>query len=196
MHGILQQRSCGLVRPVDSSSCVTEYKSIAHDHLRPRTTAGKEGGGASLRRHPPQQRDEHPTQASVERKTSGEAPHPPSRGATSAGIAGKRAQFHAQASWAENENLRPSTTTAVHDIKVVRDHGSGLGDSGAGGTGVGGGVGVEVCVRVGGVGIGAAAKARLYRGYCAQRGGDYDREYRRHGGREALERIALLNDSF
>lgn len=60
----------------------------------------------------------------------------------------------------------------------------------------GGDIDVRIRVGVDGVGVGAAAKARLYRGYCEQRGGDYDREYRRHGGRETLERIALLNDTF
>ncbi|CAB1108028.1 unnamed protein product [Ectocarpus sp. CCAP 1310/34] len=60
----------------------------------------------------------------------------------------------------------------------------------------GGDIDVRIRVGVDSVGVGAAAKARLYRGYCEQRGGDYDREYRRHGGRETLERIALLNDTF
>lgn len=59
-----------------------------------------------------------------------------------------------------------------------------------------GNVGVNVRVGVGGVGVGAAAKARLYRGFCEQRGGDYDRQYRLHGGKQTRERIALLNDTF
>lgn len=56
-----------------------------------------------------------------------------------------------------------------------------------------GGMDVRISVGVGGGGIGSAAKAKLYRGFCEQRGEDYDREYRRHGGKEALERLALLN---
>ncbi|CAN0254744.1 unnamed protein product [Ectocarpus sp. 12 AP-2014] len=60
----------------------------------------------------------------------------------------------------------------------------------------GGDVDVRIRVGVDGVGVGAVAKARLYRGYCEQRGEDYGREYRRHGEREMLERIALLNDTF
>lgn len=64
------------------------------------------------------------------------------------------------------------------------------------GPGCGGGIDVRVSVGVAGGGVGAAAKAKLYRGYCEQRGEDYDREYRRHGGKEALERLALLNDTF
>lgn len=44
----------------------------------------------------------------------------------------------------------------------------------------------------GGVRVGPAARARLYRGYCDQRGGDYDQEYRRHGGKEILARKGLL----
>ena len=41
--------------------------------------------------------------------------------------------------------------------------------------------------------IGSAGKARLYRTYCEQRGADYDREYRRHGGKETLARVGLIN---
>lgn len=40
--------------------------------------------------------------------------------------------------------------------------------------------------------MGAAAKARLYRGYCEQKGGDYAREYRLRGGKALLDRRFLL----
>lgn len=116
--------------------------------------------------------------------TPGGVPRLPPRGAAATGISGKKTRFHDETSGAENETLRPSTTTVGHESGTLRGRGSDLG------------VGVDVCVRVGGVGVGAAAKARLYRGYCAQRGGDYDREYRRHSGKEVLERVALLNDTF
>lgn len=42
------------------------------------------------------------------------------------------------------------------------------------------------------VNIGASGKARLYRGYCEQRGGDYEKEYRRQGDKEMLGRRYLL----
>lgn len=161
---------------VDGNSCVTDNKGTTHDPPRPGTTAG---AGALLQRHPP------PCDNFVANiSPGGGEPHPPTRGAIATGIAGKKARFYDQTSWSENETLRPSTTTTAHDVGTLRGRGSDLG------------VGVDVRVRVGGAGVGAAAKARLYRGYCAQRGGDYDREYRRHGGKETLERIALLNDTF
>lgn len=47
-------------------------------------------------------------------------------------------------------------------------------------------------IGIGGGGVGAAAKARLYRGYCEQKAGDYERKYRRWGGKELLVRKFLL----
>lgn len=123
----------------------------------------------------------------------------PSRGATATGItrAENTARFHDQSPRAEKEPPRPSTTaTPARETRISFDHGSDRGDYDRSGVGACDSVGVDVRVSVGGVGVGAAARARLYRGYCEQRGGEYDREYRRHGGKEALERIALLNDTF
>lgn len=51
---------------------------------------------------------------------------------------------------------------------------------------------ISVEVNSVGVKVGPAANARLYRGYCEQRRGDYEREYRIHGGKETLTRIGLL----
>lgn len=191
---VLKQVHPVLLKLIDGSSCVTaNKKSIEHvDPQQPCATAGAGVGAASgvfLQRHPRPQRGEHSASACG-------VPQLPSRGKTATGvIAGKKARFLDQISWSENETLRPSTTTAAH-IGTFRGHRNDLCISDTGNIGVCEGVGVDVCVRVGGVGVGAAAKARLYRGYCAQRGGDYDREYRRHGGKETLERIALLNDAF
>eukprot|EP00903_Cladosiphon_okamuranus_P012480 g11686.t1 len=153
---------------------------------RPRTTAGAGIGAAAalLQRRPPQHRDEHPMRAFAGSRTPGEVSRFSPGGAIAPGIDGRKTRFPDQTSGAGNETLRPLATPAARESGTSRGRGSDLG------------VDVDIRVRVGGIGVGAAAKARLYRGYCAQRGGDYDREYRRHGGKEVLERIALLNDTF
>lgn len=123
-----------------------------------------------------------------------------SRGATATGIIARVKQtggFDDQNPHAEMEALRPSTAASpVHEPRMFLGDGRGRGDNGISSIGAFDSVGVDVRVSVGGVRVGAAARARLYRGVCEQRGGEYGRAYRRHGGKGALERIALLNDTF
>lgn len=189
------------MNPIGGGSCVADNKSNKHDPQGPGTTAGAGAGAAAaavLQPHPQVQRDTNPPQQGLAENVipSGVLLFPP-RGATATGIAGKKIRFHDQTSpRSEKEILRPSTSTSAHEIGTLRGRKRDPGSGGTGDVGGCGGVGVDICVSVGGAGVGAAAKARLYRGYCAQRGGDYDREYRRRGGKEMLERVALLNDTF
>lgn len=182
-----KRRCSTFVNLVDENSWVAGDNGATHDPRRSGTVAAAGVGkaaGALLKRHPPQLGDNSPKMnvaGSVSPGGCGEPhPHPPTRSATAIGFAGKKARFYDQTSTSEKETVRPSTTTAAQEAGALRGRGSDLG------------VGVDVRVRVGGVGVGAAAKARLYRGYCEQRGG----EYQRHGGKETLQRIALLNDTF